>query len=181
MKQAKIMYTLGQIAAAIWTNNTGLPRGLTDILLTRPASGLAMALKTPQGKAAMAASAVDSLIGRLPADFADPPNGVSVEDQGPFWFGYYHYRKAQHDNHALGPAALAAAGEALFGDRWQTDLARELGISDARRVREWMSGERRIPTGVWADLRALLRDRGMAALSLSAAMQWDGEPESSAE
>ena len=52
-------------------------------------------------------------------------------------------------------AALAEASEVLYGERWQSDLARALGISDPRQLREWMSGTRRIPPGVWAGISAL--------------------------
>ena len=54
---------------------------------------------------------------------------------------------------------LKAAGEALFGERWQTDLAKELGLSDARRIRQWLKDERPIPVGIWADICGLLRQR----------------------
>lgn len=62
------------------------------------------------------------------------------------------------------PARLTArpatwvAGEVLYGDRWQSALARDVGVGD-RRVREWIAGDRRIPPGVWADIAALLRER----------------------
>lgn len=59
----------------------------------------------------------------------------------------------------LGPADLEKAGKALFGDRWQTDIARVLRLSDARRVRQWMAGERKIPVGIWSDVCGLLRQR----------------------
>ena len=35
---------------------------------------------------------------------------------------------------------ITSIGEALFGARWQTDLARARGVSD-RTVRRWASGE----------------------------------------
>ena len=54
---------------------------------------------------------------------------------------------------------LIDAGKALYGDRWQTDLARALGLSDARRLRQWLSEDRPIPAGVWDDITTLLRDR----------------------
>lgn len=60
----------------------------------------------------------------------------------------------------LVPLHLKLAGEALFGERWQTDLSRELGLSDARRIRQWLTG-RPIPAGVWADICSLLRQRQM--------------------
>lgn len=47
---------------------------------------------------------------------------------------------------------LRAAGEALYGARWQTALARELGVAD-RTVRRWLAG---LPIGEWA-VRAINR------------------------
>ena len=60
-----------------------------------------------------------------------------------------------------GVAELRKVGEALFGNQWQTDLARALGLSSPRRVRQWLSGDRPIPVGVWADVCDLLRQRQM--------------------
>lgn len=52
--------------------------------------------------------------------------------------------------------ALVNAGKALYGERWQTDLARDLGFSDARRIRQWMSDDRPIPDTITKDLNDLL-------------------------
>lgn len=60
---------------------------------------------------------------------------------------------------------LREAGEALYGPRWQSDLARDLRVSD-RTVRRWDAGQNEIPAGVWADLRALLKARGLALASV---------------
>nr|NJM01845.1 hypothetical protein [Desulfobacula sp.] len=54
---------------------------------------------------------------------------------------------------------LKIAGLALYGPRWQTDLSRALNLSDARRIRQWMSGDRPIPPGIWPDLVDLLKIR----------------------
>ncbi len=55
---------------------------------------------------------------------------------------------------------LRQAGEALYGQRWQTDLARDLKVAD-RTVRRWaVSGD--VPAGAWGEIRGLLRDRGAA-------------------
>lgn len=62
----------------------------------------------------------------------------------------------------LGPEHLKMAGEALFGTRWQTDLANALQLSDVRRIRQWMAGERKIPAGIWGDICILLRRRQMS-------------------
>ncbi|MEQ7870764.1 hypothetical protein V6R97_08930 [Chromohalobacter salexigens] len=67
----------------------------------------------------------------------------------------------------LGPNDLEAAGEVLYGERWQSDLARALGISDPRRIRAFMHGERSIPPGIWDDIAQLLRKRGQAAIALA--------------
>lgn len=55
---------------------------------------------------------------------------------------------------------LVEAGRALYGDRWQTDTAAALGLSDARRIRQWLTGDRRVPPGIWADLLVLMEKRG---------------------
>ncbi len=73
----------------------------------------------------------------------------------------------------FGPEHLARAGRLLYGDRWQTSLARDLAVND-RRVRAWMHGERSIPAGVWADVAVLLRQRQSEGLALLAEMWGDG-------
>lgn len=52
---------------------------------------------------------------------------------------------------------LAQCGEALWGNRWQTDLAEAVGVSD-RTVRRWIAGER-IPPGVFVDLMRIAMER----------------------
>ena len=41
----------------------------------------------------------------------------------------------------------------------QTDLARHLCLSDGRRIRQWLSGDRPIPDGIWKDIARLLTER----------------------
>jgi hypothetical protein len=65
----------------------------------------------------------------------------------------------------LGPDELAIAGQVLFGDRWQTELSKALGLSDPRRIRQWLSDKeksnyRGIPKGIWEDIFKLLEERG---------------------
>ena len=38
------------------------------------------------------------------------------------------------------PKMLAAAGPALYGERWQSEIGRALGVTD-RTVRRWAAGE----------------------------------------
>jgi len=53
---------------------------------------------------------------------------------------------------------LVETGEALYGPRWQSDLARDLGVSD-RTVRRWAAGTHDMPPGVCADLLRLAVER----------------------
>jgi len=65
---------------------------------------------------------------------------------------------------------LIAAGEALYGPRWQTDVARLLNIDD-RRVRQWLAGARPIPPGIWPELAAELRRRAGHAEQLASMIE----------
>ncbi|HDL1284679.1 TPA: hypothetical protein PXB11_002775, partial [Mannheimia haemolytica] len=77
--------------------------------------------------------------------------------QGAFWLGYYQYCKLSNDVKNYTSKELSIIGESLYGTQWQSNLARDLRLSDARRVREWVAGERKIPFGVWADLTELVK------------------------
>lgn len=165
----KTMYVLGQVCRAIWpgrayNGSDVAPNSIIEKTLTHPASGLALMTKH-EDNTADKQEAVCKLVGSI-GDISDPPNGVAIEDQGQFWLGYYHYASAIDAQKKYGSAELEAAGKALFGDRWQTDLSNALGLSDARRMRQWMARERPIPVGVWADICALLRTRQMTINSL---------------
>lgn len=62
---------------------------------------------------------------------------------------------------------FARCGQALYGDRWQTQLARSIGVSD-RSVRGWAAGGRPVPPGVWKEIADLIRQHQQA---LSAVLQ----------
>ena len=49
-------------------------------------------------------------------------------------------------------------GAALYGSRWQTDLAEALGVSD-RTVRRWVADPEIVPAVAWSDMRRLCRER----------------------
>ncbi len=55
-------------------------------------------------------------------------------------------------------ALLIETGLALYGERWQTDMARALAISD-RTVRRWAAGTETPRAGVYADLLRICEDR----------------------
>jgi hypothetical protein len=56
---------------------------------------------------------------------------------------------------------LRQAGEALYGERWQSELSRAIGVSD-RTMRRWISDPYEIPGGVWNDIQQLLLERVVA-------------------
>lgn len=56
---------------------------------------------------------------------------------------------------------VAAAGHLLYGERWQSDLARDLGVA-VRTVQAWFSASesrRTMPTAVLAEVETLVRQR----------------------
>ncbi|MCT8309197.1 hypothetical protein RMA73_00080 (plasmid) [Xanthomonas translucens pv. translucens] len=162
----KIMYTLGQLARAVYPKGE-IPPAMLNALLTRPAIGLGMLSKSPPARAQRRTYDkhvdYDKLVASLPADITAGP--VPVADQGHFWLGWYHYLAALDRAGKWGPDQLIRAGKLLYGDRWQSELARDLGVAD-RTVRAWVSGARKPVAGVWADIAALLRQRSNEGLAM---------------
>jgi hypothetical protein len=56
------------------------------------------------------------------------------------------------------PDQLAERGRVLFGPRWQSELARGLGVSD-RTMRRWVSGSSAVPDGIVQKLEVMMEDR----------------------
>lgn len=61
---------------------------------------------------------------------------------------------------------LREAGEALYGARWQSDMAAALDVN-RRTIRRWATGDHPIPAGAWAAIDALVRDRRRALTSIA--------------
>jgi DNA-binding transcriptional regulator YiaG len=57
---------------------------------------------------------------------------------------------------------VRAVGESLYGQLWQSELARGLGVSD-RSVRRWVAGDADPPEDIVPRLRTLI-DKRMAML-----------------
>lgn len=173
----KTMYSLGMIFREIFKFDA-IPNGILSTTLRAPASGLAMALKTPAARKVQ--KFLPDLIGRLPADLSDPPGGIPIVDQGPFWIGYYHYLTYTNMSAKLTCEHLEHAGQLLFGGRWQSELARAIDVND-RRIRQWAAGGK-IPPGIWAEIAALLRGRSeettafLFGLQRLAGADADGQP-----
>jgi hypothetical protein len=63
-------------------------------------------------------------------------------------------------NVTRGQQILKMAGEALYGERWQSPLARDLGTTD-RNLRYWCAGTHTAPADLDAKLVELLGRRSM--------------------
>lgn len=70
---------------------------------------------------------------------------------------------------------LLECGEALYGPRWQSDLARDLGVAD-RTVRRWAAGATQVPTGVYVDLLRLVTERAETLDALAERLPAAGAP-----
>lgn len=53
---------------------------------------------------------------------------------------------------------LTEAGEALYGPRWQSELARDLDVS-IRTMQRWAAGTTDVPAGLYVDLLRLTQER----------------------
>lgn len=53
---------------------------------------------------------------------------------------------------------LVESGEALYGSRWQSELSRDLGVSD-RTMRRWVADTSAMPAGLYTDLLRLTQER----------------------
>lgn len=53
---------------------------------------------------------------------------------------------------------IVRIGEALWGERWQAEMARALGVAKTT-VQDWRQGRNAPRPGVWADLAAIVDDR----------------------
>jgi hypothetical protein len=75
---------------------------------------------------------------------------------------------------------LIACGEALYGFRWQTDLADTLAadvrVSD-RTVRRWVAGDSPIPSGLWTDLMRMMQERAATFDGLAERCKEAGAPQ----
>jgi transposase-like protein len=60
---------------------------------------------------------------------------------------------------------LVEAGEALYGQQWQSALARDVGVAD-RTVRRWVAGTSEVPAGLYVDLLRLTQERAALLDSL---------------
>ena len=162
------MYRLGRITALVadYLYPLRLSTNIKNRLLSHPLEGLALLIREATGHVRDArADDMHGGISRL-TEGLELPSRVNVEETGNFWLGYYHQRRG-HKMRISG-ADLERAGIALYGDRWQSALARDLGIID-RRIREYME-RGGAPSWVRAEIFGLLAVKSRATHELAEEM-----------
>ena len=157
MNYKEIMYTVGQLVRCVY--GVDVPVNVQNTIIRFPAKGIG--LMNQRGDIINTANQdeVMRLMNKIPSDLTDPKDKMEFDAQGAFWLGYYHYAKITDDVANYGANELTVVGNALYGDQWQTALSRDLELSSSRRLRAWLSGERKIPTGIWFDVVELLKER----------------------
>lgn len=157
MTYKEIMYTVGQLVRCVY--GTDVPVNVQNTIIRFPSKGIG--LMNQRGDIINIANQdeVMRLMDKIPGDLTDPKDKMDFDAQGAFWLGYYHYAKITNDVANYGANELSVVGNALYGEQWQTALSRDLKLSSPRRVRAWLSGERKIPTGIWFDIMSLLKSK----------------------
>jgi transposase-like protein len=69
-------------------------------------------------------------------------------------------------------ALVIAVGQALYGQQWQSALARDLGVSD-RTMRRWVAGAQEVPDGLSVDLLRLCVERAQVLDDLEKKLKRD--------
>lgn len=70
---------------------------------------------------------------------------------------------------------LTECGEALYGPRWQSELARDVGVS-LRTMQRWAAGTHDVPSGLYVDLLRLVTDRAAVLDALATRLPAAGAP-----
>ena len=65
---------------------------------------------------------------------------------------------------------LVECGEALYGPRWQSEMARDLGVSD-RTMRRWVADTSAVPVGLYLDLLRLTQERAAVLDALASRLR----------
>lgn len=165
-------YLIGRLSAIAYPESIGdIPAATMSKVFVQPMA--AVALLHPH---LPRTAEVEEIMDTLDPDTAGP---LKVEAQGPFWLGYYHQRAAGAAAARLSAEDIRRAGEALYGSRWQTEMAAALGFGDSARIRQFLSGARPIPAGVYADAMALLRHKSETTRALADELEGRTAPEGS--
>ena len=82
---ANYLYILGKLTRAVYPN--GAPPAITDIAVVQPTIALGLIMRHVDANKLH--DRAGKFLSMLPADLQDPKNGIKIENQGPFWLGYF--------------------------------------------------------------------------------------------
>lgn len=157
MNYKEIMYSIGQLVRCVY--GVDVPVNIQNTIIRFPAKGIGLMNQRGDIIKSNAQNEIMRLMDKIPSDLTDPKDKMDFDSQGAFWLGYYHYAKLTDDMKNYGADELTLIGKALYGDQWQTNFSKDLNLSSPRRMRAWLSGERKIPVGVWSDIVNLLKEK----------------------
>lgn len=165
MNTEKTLHSLGRLCRMVWPETGTADTAVVETMAEHPASGFGMLCATEAFKTVMDDPTVARMIESLPTELPSGP--LRADNQGPFYLGFFQQAHKLTLADSLGPEDLRKAGETLFGSAWQSELARQIGVNDSRRIRQWLAAERPIPAGVWLELAELAKIRGENLVTLS--------------
>lgn len=151
----EIMRNIGKLVSAVYGGD--VPPNVQNTIIRYPVKGIGLIASRKDFD--LESEEVGRLINKIPADLEDPKDKMSFDCQGAFWIGYYHYAKLASDVSDYGRQELETLGKVLYGEQWQSNLSRDLGLSSSRRMREWVAGDRKIPIGIWDEISGLLKEK----------------------
>lgn len=155
-------YLVGRLLACAYPDSMAdIPQNLWHLAHSHPSQALGQL--GPALAEAANQTHIHEIMDMIPATVPAAPEPRKIENQGGVAIGYYHQRAALRRAKAMTGDLLREIGEALYGDRWQSDMRDALALGDATRIRDWLSGRRPIPAGIVTDLLILAHKRAGAA------------------
>jgi len=162
------LYRLGRVLGLVETYPSfgAADSATVDTLTTRPLAGFALLQReiTARLRGKAAANVADG-VAHIMAEVDEIPVGpIAIAKTSQFWMGYYHQKHGV--SRKISPDELRQAGEALYGEQWQSDLARALDINP-RRIREMLE-RGSVPPWVRAEIYGLLVAKSKVTADLAA-------------
>ncbi|MFG1414081.1 hypothetical protein V5G24_23550 [Xanthobacter sp. VTT E-85241] len=169
-KSTNPAYLMGRLCAMVYPDSVAdIPPTTVAAIFRSPMAGLALLRPRLDNS-----PDVEEIIEALDPGAEGPLKG---EAQGPYWLGYYHQRATAALASRLAVEDLRRIGEVLYGPRWQTEMAQALRFGDSARIRQFLSGARPIPAGIYADTMALLRHKSETAKALADELERRSAPD----
>ena len=139
---------LGQSFGLIWGDLNNVPHELLDLVFNDPSSVCTHVRKHPDFIRAPNKKQASVLLERASRVFSIKQGKMSKRQICYFWRGLFASKEDTSAIAGYGAEELRRIGEKLFGERWQTSLANEIGCN-VRQIRQWLAGERPMQPHHW--------------------------------